>query len=208
MLKTKLYNLEGKEIGQIELSERIFGVELNDDLVHQALVAQMSNARRAIADTKSRGEVRGGGRKPWRQKGTGRARHGSIRSPIWKGGGVVFGPTSERNFSKKINKKMKRRALFMVLSSKLRDNELVVVDNLKLGEVSTKKMKEILNSLPLKGRILISLAEKDENVFRSARNIPGVSMIASDSLNVADLLKNRTLVINKEGIRKIEETYG
>ena len=207
MLKTKLYNSEGKETGEVELPERVFGVELNDDLVHQAVVAQMANARQVLADTKDKGEVRGGGKKPWKQKGTGRARHGSSRSPLWKGGGVTFGPTSDRNFSKMINKKMKTKALLMVLSSKLKDNELVVVENIKLEKASTKKMKDILNKLPLSGKVLISIDKKDDNVFNSVKNIPSVSMLASDSLNVVDLLKNKMLVVDKKGIERIGEVY-
>ncbi|MEA2097766.1 MAG: 50S ribosomal protein L4 [Patescibacteria group bacterium] len=207
MLKIKIYNLEGKETEEVELSEKIFGVKVQDDLVHQAFVAHISNSRQLLADTKNKGEVRGGGRKPWRQKGTGRARHGSSRSPIWKGGGVTFGPTTERNYSKKINKKMKTKALLMVLSSKLRDNELIVVENLDLKKTSTKKMKEILGNLPTKGKILISMDKSNSNVFNSVKNIPNTSMIASDSLNIADLLKNKFLIINKNGIKKIEEVY-
>ncbi len=207
MLKTKLYNLEGKKTGEVELPESVFGVKLSDDLVHQAVVAQMANARQVLADTKDKGEVRGGGKKPWKQKGTGRARHGSSRSPLWKGGGVTFGPTSDRNFSKMINKKMKTKALLMVLSSKLKDNELVVVENIKLEKASTKKMKDILGKLPLSGKVLISMDKKNDSVFNSVKNISSVSMLASDSLNVVDLLKNKMLVIDKKGVEKIKETY-
>jgi len=207
MLKTKLYNSEGKETGEVELPESVFGVKLNDDLVHQAVVAQMANARQVLADTKDKGEVRGGGKKPWKQKGTGRARHGSSRSPLWKGGGVTFGPTSDRNFSKMINKKMKTKALLMVLSSKLKDNELVVVENIKLEKTSTKKMKDILGKLPLGGKVLISMDKKNDSVFNSVKNIQNTSMLASDSLNVVDLLKNKMLVINKKGVERIGEVY-
>lgn len=207
MLKTKIYNQNGKESGEMELPERIFGVELVDDLVHQVVVAQMANARQVLADTKDKGEVRGGGRKPWKQKGTGRARHGSSRSPIWKGGGVTFGPTTDRNFSKRINKKMKIKALFMVLSGKLKDKEVVVVDDLKINKTSTKAIKDIFSKLPVKGKILLSLDKSNENILNSVKNIPEVSVLASDSLNVVDLLKNKVLVINKKGIEKIEEVY-
>jgi len=207
MPKTKLYNLEGKETGEVKLPKSVFGVELNDDLVHQAVVAQMANARKVLADTKDKSEVRGGGKKPWKQKGTGRARHGSSRSPLWKGGGATFGPTTDRNFSKRINKKMKTKALFMVLSSKLRDNELVVMENIELKKASTKKMKDILSKLPLSGKVLISMDKKNINIFNSVKNIPNTSMIASDSLNVVDLLKNKMLVINKKGVERIEEVY-
>ena len=207
MLKTKIYNLEGKESGEMELPERIFDVELVDDLVHQVVVAQMANSRQVLADTKDKGEVRGGGRKPWKQKGTGRARHGSSRSPLWKGGGVTFGPTTDRNFSKRINKKMKTKALFMVLSGKLRDKEIVIVDDLKINKTSTKTMKNIFSKLPIKGKVLLSLDKNNENVLNSVKNIPEVSVLASNSLNVVDLLKNKVLVINRKGIEKIEEVY-
>lgn len=207
MPKTKIYNQEGKESGEIELPERIFGVKLVDDLVHQVVVAQMANSRKVLADTKDKGEVRGGGRKPWKQKGTGRARHGSIRSPLWKGGGVTFGPTTDRNFSKRINKKMKMKALFMVLSGKLRDKEIVVVDDLKINKTSTKSMKDIFSKLPVKGKVLLSLDKNNKNILNSVKNIPEVSVISSDSLNIVDLLKNKVLVINKKGIKKIEDTY-
>ncbi len=207
MLKIKVYNLEGKETGEVELPEEIFGMKVKDDLIHQAYVAHISNSRKVLADTKDRGEVRGGGKKPWKQKGTGRARHGSTRSPIWKGGGVTFGPTIERNYSKKINKKMKTKALYMVLSSKVRDKELIILDDPKLNKVSTKSMSSAFGKLPINGKVLLSLNKKDNCIFKSVKNIPNISMIASDSLNVADLLKNKFLVINKEGIKKIEETY-
>ena len=207
MLKTKTYNSEGKESGEMELPERIFGVKLVDDLVHQAVVAQMANSRKVLADTKDKGEVRGGGRKPWKQKGTGRARHGSSRSPIWKGGGVTFGPTTDRNFSKRINKKMKMKALFMVLSGKLRDKEIVVVDDLKLEKTSTKAIKNVFGKLPVKGKVLLSLDKSSKNILNSVKNISEVSVISSDSLNIIDLLKNKILVINKKGIKKIEDTY-
>ncbi|MCK5122708.1 MAG: 50S ribosomal protein L4 [Candidatus Pacebacteria bacterium] len=207
MLKTKIYNQEGKESGEMELLESVFGVELNDDLVHQVVVAQMANARQVLADTKDKGEVRGGGRKPWKQKGTGRARHGSSRSPIWKGGGVTFGPTTDRNFSKRVNKKMKTKALFMVLSGKLKDEEIIVVDDLKINKTSTKVMKDIFKSLPIKGKVLLSLDKNNENILNSVKNIPSVSVLASDSLNVVDLLKNKFLVINKKGVEMIGEIY-
>lgn len=207
MPKVKVYNTEGKETGEIELPKRIFDLKINDNLVHQAAVAQSANSREAYAHTKNRGEVRGGGKKPWKQKGLGKARHGSIRSPIWKGGGIVFGPTPDRNFSKKINKKMRMRALFMVLSGKLRDNEIVVVEDLKLEKPSTKKMQNILNALPLEGRVVISMDKKNENVITSAKNIPNLSFVASNSLNVVDLLSHKTLLLNKAAIKDIEKTY-
>ena len=207
MTKVKVYNIEGKESGEMDLPEEIFGLKVNDDLVHQVYVAHISNSRQVLADTKNKGEVRGGGKKPWKQKGTGRARHGSSRSPIWKGGGVTFGPTNDRNFSKKINKKMKTKALFMVLSSKLKDKELIVMEDVKLGKVSTKSMSNIIDKLLVKGKILFSFDKKDNNISKSIKNIPNTRMIASNSLNVADLLKSKNLIINKKGIDKIKETY-
>lgn len=206
-MKTKVYNLEGKEAGEIELPERIFNVPANDDLIHQVVVAQMANSRQAIADTKDRGEVSGGGKKPWKQKGTGRARHGSSRSPIWKGGGVTFGPTSERNFTKRINKKMKAKALFMVLSEKLREEKILVLDEAKLEKPSTKDMLKSFGKLSIKTKALMALGEKDDNFLKSVGNIKNVSVIASDSLNVVDLLKNDMFVVNKAGLKRIEETY-
>ena len=206
-MKTKVYNLDGKEAGEIELPERIFNVAVNEDLVHQVVIAQMANARVAIADTKDRGEVSGGGKKPWKQKGTGRARHGSSRSPIWKGGGVTFGPTSDRNYTKRINKKMKAKALFMVLSEKLREEKILVLDGTKMEKPSTKEMIKSLEKLSIKTKILMALGGRDENILKSVCNITKVSVIASDSLNVVDLLKNDMFVINKEGLKKIEETY-
>lgn len=207
MIKVKTYNKEGKESGDMELPEEIFGLKIKDDLIHQTYIAHISNSRQVLADTKDKGEVSGGGKKPWKQKGTGRARHGSSRSPIWKGGGVTFGPTSLRNYSKKINKKMKVKALLMVLSSKVRDNELVVIDNFKFEKISTKSMNSVLSNLPTKGKILLSLNKKDDNVLKSIENISNVNVIASDSLNVADLLKNKTLIINKKGIEKIKDMF-
>jgi large subunit ribosomal protein L4 len=180
---------------------------VNDDLVHQVVVAQMANSRQAIADTKDRGEVRGGGKKPWKQKGTGRARHGSSRSPIWKGGGVTFGPTSDRNFTKRINKKMKVKALFMVLSEKLREEKILVLDNVKMEKPSTKNMLSSLSKLSIKTKALLALDKKDDNMIKSVGNISNISLIASDSINVVDILKNDMFVVNKEGLKKIEETY-
>lgn len=206
-MKTKLYNIEGKEVGQLEVSERIFNVPVNEDLVHQVVVAQMANSRAAIADTKDRGEVRGGGKKPWKQKGTGRARHGSSRSPIWKGGGVTFGPTSDRNYAKRINKKMKAKALFMVLSEKFKNNKILVVDSFSVEKPSTKKMLSMLKALSIKTKALMALDQRDDNVMKSVGNISGISLIASDSVNIVDLMKNDVLIINSKGVEKIEETY-
>ncbi len=225
MLKTKLYNLEGKETGEIKLPESIFGVELNNDLVHQVVVAQAANARKIIAHTKDRGEVSGGGRKPWKQKGTGRARAGSNRSPIWKGGGVTFGPTTERNYSKKINKKMKQKALFMILSAKLNDNEIIFIDEMKLKEAKTKEMKKALESLvesrksvkhalekhrgsKVKGvSILVTLDRKNDDVVKASANILKTKIVLTNSLNVLDLLNHKYILMTEKGVGVIEETF-
>ncbi len=213
MVNVDLYNQKGEKIGSADLPKNIFSVKLNPDLVKQAYVAQMANARVAIAHTKTRGEVRGGGIKPWRQKGTGRARHGSIRSPLWIGGGVTFGPSKERNFSKKINKKQKQKALFMVLSSKLNDKELVLVDKLEFGEIKTKKAKEFTDTLLSKvlkvdyGKMLVVLPSDNKELVLSLRNIPYVKIAYANSLNIADLLHYRYIVLLKDSIDVIKNTF-
>jgi large subunit ribosomal protein L4 len=209
MLKVKVYNLEGKEVEELKLDSAIFDVEINPALVHQVFESQRANARIKLAHTKTRSEVRGGGRKPWRQKGTGRARHGSIRSPIWKGGGVTFGPRTEREFGKKINKKMKRKALFMVLTDKVRENYLVILEKLELAKIKTKEMVKFLHKLPIKkgSKILLGLAHKDEIIAKSVRNLPRVKSILTDSLNIIDILNHDYLILDKEGIKKIIKVY-
>jgi len=202
------YNQEGKKTGQSQLPKEIFGIEINPDLVHQVAVSQMANRRIAIAHTKNRSEVRGGGRKPWRQKGTGRARHGSRRSPIWKGGGVVFGPRKDRNFKKKINDKMRVKALFMVLSGKANDKELIVLDDLLIEIPKTKIMKQILNNLPMKSSsCLIALAKKDEKLLLSLRNISQTAVVPAKDLNALDLLSFKYLILPKESINIIKENF-
>ncbi len=211
MIKVITYNLEGEKSGTIELPENIFGVKISNDLIHQAVNTQMANKRYHFADAKDRSEVRGGGKKPWRQKGTGRARHGSIRSPLWRGGGVTFGPLKERIFKKKINKKAKRKALFMVLSSKVNDKELIILDELKINEPKTKIMAGILDKIfkeNEKPRVLIAIPKKEENIIRSAKNIADSKIILADSLNIIDLLSYKYLLLDKEGIKVIEKTYG
>jgi len=209
----KVYNQKGEEVGKVKLPAEIFDVEMNKDLVQQAVAAQMANSRKVIAHTKDRSEVKGGGRKPWRQKGTGRARHGSIRSPIWKGGGVCFGPTKERVFAKKINKKMKRKALFMVLSSKVKDKEIVLLDKLELTEAKTKKMTEMINTLKEKIKknldkgTLIVLPKADQKISRAVNNIPKIKTIRADSLNVVDILSYQYFLMPKQAIKVIEKTY-
>ncbi len=211
------YNQNGEKIGKTLLPKDIFDVSINPDLIHQVVVAEMANKRKVIAHTKDRGEVRGGGRKPWRQKGTGRARHGSIRSPLWKGGGVTFGPRKERVFKKKIPKKMRRKALFMVLSGKVKNNLLILVDKLKIEQKKTKILAEILNKLftaKLKKReteklptALIALPEMGRNLILAARNIPQVVTIQAKDLNCLDLLSFKYLIMPKESIKVIEETF-
>jgi len=189
------------------LEKEIFEVPMNSNLVHQITTSQMSNRRQVIAHTKGRGDVSGGGRKPWKQKGTGKARHGSIRSPIWIGGGVTFGPTNERNFKKDVPKKMKRKALFMVLSEKAKNDSLIIVDSLDLAEIKTKDLKKSIDELNLKGSILIALGELNQNTIKSARNLEKVSTIQATDLNCLDLLNHKYLVIAKDGIEKIKETF-
>jgi len=189
------------------LEKEIFEVPMNSNLVHQITTSQMSNRRQVIAHTKGRGDVSGGGRKPWKQKGTGKARHGSIRSPIWIGGGVTFGPTNERNFKKDVPKNMKRKALFMVLSEKAKNDSLIIVDSLDLAEIKTKDLKKSIDELNLKGSILIALGELNQNTIKSARNLEKVSTIQATDLNCLDLLNHKYLVIAKDGIEKIKETF-
>ncbi|MBZ9572034.1 50S ribosomal protein L4 [Patescibacteria group bacterium] len=209
----KTYNQKGEEIGQTKLPKEIFEVKINTDLVHQVAVSQMARKRIRIAKAKTRAEVRGGGRKPWAQKGTGRARHGSIRSPLWRGGGVTFGPRTERVFKKKINKKMRKKALFMVLSAKAKENLLLILDSLKLDQPKTKLMEKILKGLKSKIKtlkeksILIALSQKDENIIRASRNIPNLQTIETRNLNVLDLLSFKYLMMPKGAIKVIKETF-
>lgn len=212
-MKIAVYNQKGEEIGQTKLPKEIFGVPLNSDLIHQVVLSQMANRRQAIAHTKTRAEVSGGGRKPWRQKGTGRARHGSIRSPIWKGGGVTFGPRKEKVFKKRVPKKMKRLALFMALSAKAKKKLLFVLDKLDIREPKTKQISKILENLRSKtedfkkGSVLIALAEKDEKIILAARNIPKTNTILTKDLNALDLLSFKYLILPKESIKVIKETF-
>lgn len=205
MANVSVYNMEGKEVGQIELNDSIFGVKINEHLVHMAVVQQLANKRQGTQSTKTRAEVRGGGRKPWRQKGTGNARQGSIRSPQWKGGGVVFAP-KPRDYSFKLNKKEKQAALKSALSSKVENNKLIVLDKLSFDEIKTKSMANVLNNLNV-NKALIVLGEKNDNVYLSARNIPSVRTVQSNSINVYDILKYDALVLTKDAVEKIEEVY-
>lgn len=213
-METTVYNQEGKKVGTYVLPDGIFNVTANTDVIHQALVAQDANARKTIAHTKNRAEVRGGGIKPWRQKGTGRARHGSIRSPLWKGGGVSFGPRNERIFALKINKKQKQKALFMVLSSKVKNDKLAVLDMFVLADIKTKHASEILKTVSdaafsAEGykKLLVIIPASDKNVILSMRNIPNVKALTADSLNIKDLLSYRYVILVKDAVAVIEKTY-
>jgi len=196
-MKAALYNIKEEKIGEIDLSEKIFGVRWNPDLVHQALLAQLANRRQPLAHTKGRGEVRGGGKKPWRQKGTGRARHGSIRSPLWRGGGVTFGPTKEKIYAKKINKKMRRQAIHSVLSKKLAEDEVKIFDSLTVAGGKTRELKWLPQST------LVVPGKSGKLVFRAAANLPKAAALAPDSLNVYELLKHKNIFIEKEAVEAI-----
>ncbi len=206
-MNIKLYNQKREEIGKTKLPDEIFEVPMNSDLVRQVAVSQISNKRQKTAKTKDRSEVRGGGRKPWRQKGTGRARHGSIRSPLWRGGGVTFGPNLEKVFKKTIPKKMRRKALFMVLSAKAKDNFLFVLDNLDIEKPKTKAMAEILDKFFEKKSGLVVLPTMEKNAILASRNIPKARTIQAKDLNVLDLLNNKYLLMPKEAIKVIQETF-
>ena len=205
MANVAVYNMEGKEVDKIELNDSIFGVEINEHLVHMAVLQQLANKRQGTQKAKTRSEVRGGGRKPWRQKGTGHARQGSTRAPQWTGGGVVFAPTP-RDYSFKLNKKEKRAALKSALTSRVVENKLVVVDELKLDEIKTKKFAEVLNNLKVE-KALVVLNDMDKNVIASAANIPTVKTAQTNELNVFDVLKYDTVVVTKAAVATIEEVY-
>lgn len=219
-IEVNIHNQSGEEIGKMKLEPAIFGVEVKEGLVKQVVVAQMANARQVLAHTKGRGEVRGGGKKPWRQKGTGRARHGSIRSPIWVGGGITFGPTKERNFSQKINIKMRRKALFMSLSDKVASGKMIVLDKLELPKIKTKEVAKIIKTLQTKvlkikkeelntkqANLLIILPDNNINILKSANNLVNVKTARADSLNIVDILKYKYLLVTDGSIKKITEIY-
>ena len=205
MANVSVYNMEGKEVGKMELSDAVFGVEVNEHLVHMAVVQQLANNRQGTQKAKTRSEVSGGGRKPWRQKGTGHARQGSTRAPQWTGGGVVFAPVP-RDYSFKLNKKEKRAALKSVLTSRVQDGKLIVVDELKFDEIKTKKFKAVMDNLKV-SKALVVLGDNDEKVVMSARNIPTVKTALVNTINVYDILKGDTLVLTKDAVAKIEEVY-
>ena len=205
MAKVSVFNMEGKEVGSLDLSDDIFGVEVNEHLVHMAVVQQLANNRQGTQKAKTRSEVRGGGRKPWRQKGTGHARQGSTRSPQWTGGGMVFAPVP-RDYSFKLNKKEKRAALKSALTSRVQDGKLIVLDELKLDEIKTKRFAEVMKNLNVE-KALVVLGENDEKVVMSARNIPSVKTSLTNTINVYDILKYNTLVLTKDAVKNIEEVY-
>ena len=206
MPKIDVYSIEGKKVKELELNEKIFGIEPNEAVVHSVLVNYLANQRQGTQSTKTRAEVRGGGRKPWRQKGTGRARQGSIRAPQWIKGGIALGP-KPRSYYYTVNKKEKRLAIKSVLSSKVLEKELVVVDTLDMKEIKTKEMVKVLNNLKVEGKTLMLLPEKNENVQKSARNIEGVKTTLVNTINVYDLLKYKNLVITLDTVKKLEEVY-
>ena len=205
MANVSVYNMEGKEVGTIELNDAVFGVEVNEHLVHMAVVAQLANKRQGTQKAKTRSEVSGGGRKPWRQKGTGHARQGSTRSPQWTGGGMVFAPTP-RDYTITLNKKEKRAALKSALTSRVNENKFVVVDELKFDEVKTKNFKAVMNNLKV-SKALVVLADNDQNTVLSARNIPEVKTSLVNTIIVFDILKYNTVVATKAAVASIEEVY-
>ena len=205
MANVSVYNMEGKEVGTIELNDAVFGVEINEHLVHMAVVQQLANKRQGTQKAKTRSEVSGGGRKPWRQKGTGHARQGSTRAPQWTGGGVVFAPVP-RDYSFKLNKKEKRAALKSALTSKVQDQKLIVVDELKLDEIKTKNFAAVMKNLNAK-KALVVLADNDEKVMASARNIADVQTALTNTINVYDIMKANNVVLTKDAVAKIEEVY-
>ncbi len=205
MANVSVYNMEGKEVGTIELNDAVFGVEVNEHLVHMAVVQQLANNRQGTQKAKTRSEVSGGGRKPWRQKGTGHARQGSTRAPQWTGGGVVFAPVP-RDYSFKLNKKEKRAALKSALTSKVQDSKLIVVDELKFDEIKTKNFVTVMNNLKVE-KGLVVIAENDANVVLSARNVADIDTTLVNTINVFDIMKAKTVVLTKDAVAKIEEVY-
>ena len=205
MAKLSVYNIEGNQVGEIELNDAVFGVEVNENLMHKAVVAQLAASRQGTQSAKTRSEVSGGGRKPWRQKGTGHARQGSTRSPQWTGGGVVFAPTP-RDYTIKLNKKERKLALKSALTSRVNENKFIVVDELKFDEIKTKKFQNVLNNLKV-SRALVVVGDDSANAVKSARNIPAVKTAFVNTINVYDILKYNTVVATKTAVAAIEEVY-
>ncbi|MCX6763824.1 MAG: 50S ribosomal protein L4 [Candidatus Moranbacteria bacterium] len=208
MAKIAVYNLQGKKVEELELSKAVFEIAENDALVHQVFESIRSNQRQVLAHTKTRGERAGSGIKPWKQKGTGRARVGSVRSPIWRKGGIAFGPTNDRNFKKDIPKKMNIKAILAVLSGKFRDGELKIVDTWKLPEIKTKKVATAVKNLKIKGSALITLADSEKDSARAARNIAQAKNILTSQLNVLDMLNHKNIIMSKESVQYLENKYG
>jgi large subunit ribosomal protein L4 len=211
-VKVNLYNQNAENIGTVELNDGVFAVPINRDLLQQVVTSQLSNSRQILAHAKGRGEVRGGGKKPWRQKGTGRARHGSIRSPIWKGGGATFGPTKERNFKKKINRKMAKLATAMVLSSKVSDKEIVVIDTINLEQWKTKKMAEAIKKLSnlfegkMSSALVITPKNSSSTIFRAVRNLPNIDVIEAKDINALKVISRKNIFILKDAVDVIQKT--
>ena len=205
MANVSVYNMEGKEVGKIDLNDAVFGVEVNEHLVHMAVVQYLANKRQGTQKAKTRSEVSGGGRKPWRQKGTGHARQGSIRAPQWKGGGVVFAPVP-RDYSFKLNKKEKKAALKSALTSRVQENKLIVVDELNFSEIKTKNFKAVMDNLKV-NKALVVMGEKNDNAVLSAKNLPTINTAYVNTINVYDILKGDTVVLTKDAVAKIEEVY-
>ncbi|MDW7667277.1 MAG: 50S ribosomal protein L4 [Bacillota bacterium] len=204
MTKIALYKMSGEQAGEIDLNDDVFNIEVNEHVMYEAVKTYMANQRQGNQSAKTRSEVRGGGRKPWRQKGTGRARAGTIRSPLWKGGGVVFAP-KQRDYSKKLPKKIKRLAMKSAFSSKVLNDEMVVLEELKLDDIKTKKMIEVLNNLKVEKKALI--VTDDKNVYYSSRNIKGIKTASINTLNVYDILNYEKFIITKDALKKVEEVY-
>lgn len=206
MPKVAVHNTQGEQVGELKLSDQLFAAEINDAVMHQVVVAHLANQRRGTASTKTRSDVRGGGRKPWRQKGTGRARHGTIRSPIWKGGGVVFGP-HPRDYTIHVPKKLKRKALKSALSAKVNNKQIYVLDELALETPQTSEIARLLKALNIEGTAMFVSAGSEPNLHKSTRNIPGVSSSIAESINTYDVIKSGALVLTKDAVARIEEVF-
>jgi large subunit ribosomal protein L4 len=206
-MKVKIHNLEGKESGEMTISDSVFGVSPNDDLVHQVYVAAAANQRQVLSHTKNRGERAGSGKKPWRQKGTGRARVGSVRTPVWRKGGIVFGPTKDKNFKKKVNKKMKEKAIRIVLSGKLASGQILVIDKLELKEKKTKEFAKAFLNLKIKGSTLVSFEDKEKDLRIFSRNIKRIENTLTSQINVFDMLNHKNLILSQDSVRYLEKKY-
>jgi large subunit ribosomal protein L4 len=207
MAKVKVYNQKGEAVREKELNEKLFNLTPNIALIHQVVEAQQANSRLSLAHTKTRADVKGGGRKPWKQKGTGRARHGSNRSPIWVGGGITFGPRTERNFTKKLNKKMKQKALYMCLSDRIMNNDLLLIEDLKLESVKTKDIKAILKGFSIEKKVLVVLVKQNLDIVNASNNLENVKIILANSLNCVDILNYPTILMVEDAVEVIENTY-